>query len=88
MRVAGLQKGGIYRHFDSRATLTLKAFEYAVGMRERFRRAAEGRATATELLLPLLGVFRDASQEDAVHGGCPIMNLAIKSDDVAMPASS
>jgi hypothetical protein len=57
-------------------------------MRERFRRTAEGRATATEVLLALLGVFRDASQEDAVHGGCPIMNLAIESDEVALPASS
>jgi hypothetical protein len=26
-------------------------------------------------------VFRDASREDAFHGGCPIMNLAIESDD-------
>jgi hypothetical protein len=57
-------------------------------MRERFRRTAEGRATATEVLLALLGVFRDASQEDAVQGGCPIMNLAIESDEVALPASS
>lgn len=82
MRVTGLQKGGIYRHFDSRATLTLKAFEYAIGkMRERFRRAAEGRASATEVLLAFLGVFRDASHDEAFHGGCPIMNLAIESDD-------
>lgn len=82
MRVTGLQKGGIYRHFDSRAVLTLTAFEFAVDrMRERLRRAAEGRATATEVLVALLGVFRDASQEEAFRGGCPIMNLAIESDD-------
>jgi AcrR family transcriptional regulator len=82
MRVTGLQKGGIYRHFDSRATLTLEAFEYAIGkMRERFRRAAEGRASATEVLLAFLGVFREASHDEAFHGGCPIMNLAIESDD-------
>jgi AcrR family transcriptional regulator len=82
MRVTGLRKGGIYRHFDSRASLTLEAFQYAVGrMRDRFLRALEGRATATDALLALLDVFRDASRDEAFHGGCPIMNLAIESDD-------
>jgi TetR/AcrR family transcriptional regulator, transcriptional repressor for nem operon len=82
MRVTGLRKGGIYRHFDSRTTLTLEAFEYAVArMRDRFLRAAEGHATATEALLALLGVFREASRDEVFRGGCPIMNLAIESDD-------
>src|SRR5499426_263883 len=82
MRVTGLRKGGIYRHFDSRTTLTLEAFEYAVGrMRERCRRAAGGRPTATKALLALLEVFREASREEAFQGGCPIVNLAIESDD-------
>src|SRR5215467_7050356 len=82
MRVTGLQKGGIYRHFDSRTTLTLEAFEYAVArMRDRFLRAAEGTKTATETLLALIHIFRAAARDEAFHGGCPIMNLAIESDD-------
>jgi len=82
MRVTGLRKGGIYRHFKSRTTLTLEAFEYAVArMRDRFLRAAEGPTTATERLLAFLGVFREASQDEALHGGCPIINLAVESDD-------
>ena len=82
MRVTGLQKGGIYRHFDSRSTLTREAFEYRVArMRDRFVKALEGRTTATEGLLALLGVFREASQDEAYRGGCPIMNLAVESDD-------
>lgn len=82
MRVTGLRKGGIYRHFDSRTTLTLEAFEYAVSrMRDRFLRAGEGRATATDRLFALLDVFREASRDEAFHGGCPIVNLAIESDD-------
>ena len=82
MRVTGLQKGGIYRHFDSRTTLTLEAFEYAVArMRDRCRRAAEGHASATEALIALLGVFRDAARAEEFRGGCPIANLAIESDD-------
>jgi len=82
MRVTGMQKGGLYRHFDSRAKLTLEAFEYAVARkRERFQRAAEGQATAIDALLALLRVARDISREETSQGGCPIMNLAIESDD-------
>ena len=83
MRVTGLRKGGIYRHFNSRTALTLEAFEHAVaGKRERFRRAMAGRATATEALLALLNLFREEDSHDEVlRGGCPIMNLAIESDD-------
>ena len=82
MRVTGMQKGGLYRHFDSRTKLTLEAFEYAVArMRDRFLRAAKGHTTATEALLALLGVFREASHDEAFHGGCPIMNAAVESDD-------
>src|SRR5215472_3943480 len=66
MRVTGLQKGGIYRHFDSRATLTVEAFEYAVArMRGRLLRALEGRKTATDALLALFAVFGDASRDEA-----------------------
>ena len=82
MRVTGLQKGGLYRHFPSRTTLTLEAFNYAVArMRDRFLRALEGQTTATDALLALLAVFRRASQDEAFHGGCPIMNMAVESDD-------
>jgi AcrR family transcriptional regulator len=44
MRVAGLQKGGIYRHFESRAALTQEAFGFAVArMRDRLSRAIEAK---------------------------------------------
>jgi len=83
MRVAGLQKGGIYRHFESRAALTREAFEYAVArMRDRFVDALEGRKTATDKLFALFEVVQNASQEESYRGGCPIMNLAVESDDV------
>jgi AcrR family transcriptional regulator len=82
MRVAGLQKGGIYRHFESRSALTLEAFEYAVGrMRDRLLDSLKGKTTAKEKLLALFAVARNASREEAFRGGCPIMNLAVESDD-------
>jgi len=82
MRVAGLQKGGIYRHFESRAELTREAFEFAFArMRDRLLAAIDGKQTATDKLLALLDVVRNAGHEDAYRGGCPIMNLSVESDD-------
>jgi len=82
MRVAGLQKGGIYRHFESRAALTLEAFEFAFGrMRDRLLQSIEGKETAKDKLMALLEVARRAPREEAFRGGCPVMNLAIESDD-------
>src|SRR5262245_10531688 len=82
MRVSGLQKGGIYRHFESRDALTLEAFEFAVTrVRNRFLQAIEGKETAKDKLFALLEVARHAPREEAFHGGCPVMNLAVESDD-------
>jgi AcrR family transcriptional regulator len=65
MRVAGLQKGGIYRHFESRAALTREAFEYAVGrLRDRLLDTLEGKKTATARLFALFEVVRNAPHED------------------------
>ena len=82
MRVAELQKGGIYRHFASRDALTLEAFEFAVArVRNRFLQAIEGKETAKDKLFALFEVARHAPHEEAFHGGCPVMNLAVESDD-------
>lgn len=82
MRVAGLQKGGIYRHFESRDALALEAFEFAVArVWKRFLLAIEGRKTARDKLFALFEVARRARREEAFHGGCPLMNLAVESDD-------
>jgi len=82
MRVAGLQKGGIYRHFESRDALALEAFEFAVArVWNRFLLAIEGRKTAKDKLFALFEVARHAPREEAFRGGCPLMNLAVESDD-------
>jgi len=82
MRVTGLQKGGIYNHFESRQALTLEAFDYAVGrMRERLLRALQGKTSAKDKLVALINVFREAPRGKVLKGGCPIANLAIESDD-------
>jgi TetR/AcrR family transcriptional regulator, transcriptional repressor for nem operon len=82
MRVSGLQKGGLYRHFKSRDALALEAFEFAVArVQNRFLEAIEGKETARQKLCALFDVARYAPREEAFHGGCPVMNLAVESDD-------
>jgi AcrR family transcriptional regulator len=82
MRVSGLQKGGLYRHFESRDALALEAFEFAVArVRNRFLQAIEGKETARQKLWALFDVAKHATREEAFHGGCPVMNLAVESDD-------
>ena len=54
MQAVGLQKGGIYRHFESRDALAREAFEYAVArIRERCMEALAGKKTAAEKLYAL-----------------------------------
>src|SRR5262245_17250603 len=82
MRVSGLQKGGLYRHFKSREALALEAFEFAFArVRNRFLQAIEGKGTARQKLCALFDVARHATREEAFYGGCPVMNLAVESDD-------
>ena len=82
MEVTGLQKGGIYNHFESKEQLAVEAFEYAVSLiGERLRQALTGKTGARERLRAFLIFFEDYSRNPPVPGGCPIMNTAIEHDD-------
>lgn len=82
MEATGLQKGGIYRHFDSKEALALEAFNFAVErMRERFQAALEGRTGARERLLAIVRVYARIPTDPPVPGGCPLLNAAVEADD-------
>lgn len=86
MAVTGLQKGGIYNHFDSKEELALEAFDYAIELVSRkFAEALQGKVSAMDRLTAILGYFRGYSEDIPIPGGCPIMNCAIEGDD-AHPA--
>jgi AcrR family transcriptional regulator len=85
-RVTGLQKGGIYNHFDSKDQLALEAFDYSVGvLRDTFLTAIEGKTTAFEKLAAIASVYQNAVDHPPLEGGCPLLNTAVESDD-AHPA--
>lgn len=82
MRVTGLEKGGIYRHFSSKDELALAAFDYAAErVRQRFVVGLAGTTNAADTLLAFVDVFRDYARRPPLEGGCPILNTAIESDD-------
>jgi AcrR family transcriptional regulator len=77
----GIQKGGLYRHFESREALAYEAFDFAVSqVRDRFMQALNDCDGACEQLLALLNVYGDSPKDAPLAGGCPIMNTAIESD--------
>lgn len=80
MKVTGLEKGGIYRHFESKQALAEVAFDYAwnLAMDKRFAGAAEI-PDAVDRLIHVIRNFQDRT--GLVAGGCPLLNTAIESDD-------
>ena len=81
MRATGLEKGGIYRHFDSKEQLAAEAFDYAwkVALDTRFEGTQEISNTV-DRLKRIVWNFRD-QRSGLVPGGCPLLNTAINSDD-------
>jgi TetR/AcrR family transcriptional repressor of nem operon len=81
MRATGLEKGGIYRHFESKQELAEDAFDHAwkVAIDTRFE-GTEEIPNTVDRLKQIVGNFRDR-RIGLVPGGCPLLNTAIDSDD-------
>jgi TetR/AcrR family transcriptional regulator, transcriptional repressor for nem operon len=81
MKATGLEKGGIYRHFESKQELAGEAFDHAwkLALDTRFE-GTEQIPNAVDRLKQVVRNFRDR-RTGPVPGGCPLMNTAIDSDD-------
>jgi len=81
MRATGLEKGGIYRHFESKQELAGEAFDHAwkIAMDARFEGTQEIPNTVDQLN-QIVWNFRDR-RTGLIPGGCPLLNTAIDSDD-------
>ena len=81
MKATGLEKGGIYRHFESKQQLAAEAFDYAwkLAIDTRFGDTQEIPNTV-DRLKQIVRNFRDR-RSGLVPGGCPLLNTAIDSDD-------
>jgi TetR/AcrR family transcriptional regulator, transcriptional repressor for nem operon len=85
MRATGLEKGGIYRHFESKEQLAGEAFDYAwkLALDTRFEGTGDVPNSVDRLKL-FVRNFRDR-RAGLVPGGCPLLNTAIDSDDAHPP---
>lgn len=80
MEATGLEKGGIYRHFESKEELAAEAFRYAL---------AQSVKTRTEDLIHIQGAIsklryvieRFVEHPSPLAGGCPLLNTAVDADD-------
>jgi TetR/AcrR family transcriptional regulator, transcriptional repressor for nem operon len=81
MRATGLEKGGIYRHFESKQQLAEEAFDYAwkLSIDKRFE-GTRNIPNTVDRLKQIVRNFRDR-RGGLVPGGCPLLNTAIDSDD-------
>jgi AcrR family transcriptional regulator len=79
MEAAGLEKGGIYRHFSSKEELAAEAFKYSIELaldaRMRSFDQLEGSITR---LKHLVSAFVEVPAP--IAGGCPLMNVAADID--------
>jgi TetR/AcrR family transcriptional repressor of nem operon len=80
MKATGLEKGGIYRHFDSKQQLAAEAFDYA--WRETLHARIHDLGTianTVDRLKQLVANFIE--RRGIIPGGCPLLNTAIDTDD-------
>jgi TetR/AcrR family transcriptional repressor of nem operon len=80
MEATGLEKGGIYRHFDSKEAIAVEAFDYA------WRSASDTRlhdldeiSNSVDRLKQFIANF--VERTPSVGGGCPMFNTAVDNDD-------
>lgn len=80
MAATGLEKGGLYRHFDSKEDLALASFNFAAGLMEH---AKFDPPKETERSFQRIEDFITTfvSSGSPIPGGCPVFNAAVEHDD-------
>ncbi|MCI0713449.1 MAG: TetR/AcrR family transcriptional regulator [Chloroflexi bacterium] len=87
MEATGLQKGGIYNHFESKEAIALAAFDHAIKRMARMYAEEVGKAgdNALAQLQAMMRMYVRFAKDSPIPGGCPIMNTAVESDDYDVP---
>ena len=80
MDATGLEKGGLYRHFESKEELAAEAFKYALSQAVKTRTADLAHIEDSVPKLRYV-VARFVEAPSTMPGGCPLMNTAIDADD-------
>jgi TetR/AcrR family transcriptional regulator, transcriptional repressor for nem operon len=82
VKSTGVHKGGIYKHFKSKDEIAVAAFDYSLGLIVEAAIDRVGKEeTAIDRLLAFVNTFRGFTTEPICVGGCPVLNMAVESDD-------
>lgn len=82
VEATGLTKGSIYGNFESKDEVALAAFDYNYGnVVALIKSKMAGKPHNIDKLKVYLTVFSDFVDLPMLHGGCPVLNTAIESDD-------
>lgn len=79
MEATGLEKGGIYRHFESKEELAAEAFDYAWNATIALR--TDGIDDIPDHVDRLKEHVSRFAYRSGIPGGCPLLNTAVDSDD-------
>jgi TetR/AcrR family transcriptional repressor of nem operon len=79
MAATGLEKGGIYRHFESKEEIAAEAFDYAWTIAMALRRQGmEEVPNHVDRLKKHIAAF---VLRTTIPGGCPLLNTGVDSDN-------
>ena len=79
---AGIQTGGIYRHFRDKDALALAAFDHATRLySELYQREVARASGAVAKLTALANAMASVADNPLIEGGCPLLNAAVETDD-------
>ncbi len=82
MNATGLEKGGIYNHFQNKEQLALEAFDYSFAkIQQRVRLLLADKRHAVDRLQAIIAAFQELIEDPPIAGGCPVLNTAIEADD-------
>ena len=84
MEATGLEKGGIYRHFESKESLAVEVLRSSLQQSVKLHAPDLHRFTTVhEKVLFVIDHFVETPS--VMPGGCPLMNAAVDSDDGNAP---
>ena len=82
VRSTGIHKGGIYKHFKSKDEIAVAAFDHSLGLIVTAAIDRVGQEeTAIDRLIAFVNTFKGFTTEPICVGGCPVLNMAVESDD-------
>src|SRR5204863_3660965 len=81
LAAAKVTKGCLYGHFENKEDLTLQVIDFLMNtVSEKLTVAVSKGKTAKAKVFAYLDFYKDPL-ETTIHGGCPIFNTAVESDD-------